>query len=170
MEQVTATLAGRHGSFALQHSGSMDKGAQSLSVTVIPDSATDGLAGLTGSMAIKIDGGQHSYTFHYTLPQQAGRVGRDELRAALSATVTRLIQRAAAERWPIRADHCFLRIAYDSAVGAKWDTLHAKPAWRSLPERDLAAALAIAGRIESDGLPALVELNAASLRWRGKRG
>jgi len=68
MERVIATLGGRHGSFALQHSGSMDKGAQSLSVTVVPDSATDGLVGLTGSMAIGIDGGRHSYVFKYALP------------------------------------------------------------------------------------------------------
>jgi hypothetical protein len=95
---------------------------------------------------------------------------RDQIRAALTASVARLIERAEAERWPVRADHCFLRIAYDNAVGAKWDTLHAKPAWRSLPERDFAAALETTGRIEIDGLPALVELNAASLRWRGKRG
>ncbi len=69
MERVTATLAGRHGTFALQHSGTMDKGAQSLSVTVVPDSGTEGFAGLTGSMEIKIEGGQHFYTFHYMLPQ-----------------------------------------------------------------------------------------------------
>ncbi len=95
---------------------------------------------------------------------------RDQLRAALDAGVARLIERAAAERWPIRADHCFLRIAYDNAVGAKWDTLHGKPAWRNLPERDLATALGVARRIEADGLPALIELNAASLRWRAKPG
>jgi hypothetical protein len=46
----------------------MDKGAQSLSVTVIPDSGTEGLAGLTGSMDIKIEGGNHLYTFRYSLP------------------------------------------------------------------------------------------------------
>ena len=69
MERVTATLAGRHGTFALQHSGSMDKGAQSLSVTVVPDSGTEGLSGLTGSMEIKIESGQHFYIFRYSLPQ-----------------------------------------------------------------------------------------------------
>lgn len=68
MERVTGTLAGHRGSFAFQHSGSMNKGAQSLSVTVVPDSGTDGLAGLTGSMAIKIEGGKHFYTFRYSLP------------------------------------------------------------------------------------------------------
>ncbi len=69
MERVTATLGGSHGSFALQHSGSMDRGAQSLSVTVVPDSATEGLAGLTGAMDIKIDGGEHRYIFRYKLPR-----------------------------------------------------------------------------------------------------
>ena len=93
---------------------------------------------------------------------------RDQLRTALNAAVERLIARAAAERWPIRADHCFLRIAYDNAVGAKWDTLHGRPAWRTLPEPDLAAALAVTTRIDREGLPALTELNAASLAWRGK--
>ncbi len=68
MEVVTATLAGRHGSFALQHSGSMDKGTRSLSVTVVPDSGTDGLAGLAGSLDIDIRDGQHFYIFRYSLP------------------------------------------------------------------------------------------------------
>ncbi len=68
MERVTAALAGHEGSFALQHSGSMDKGAQSLLVTVVPDSGTGGFAGLAGSMDIKIEGGRHFYTFRYSLP------------------------------------------------------------------------------------------------------
>lgn len=69
MERVTAALDGKHGSFTLQHSGSMNKGALSLSVTVVPDSGTDGLAGLAGSMEIKIEGGQHFYIFRYSLPR-----------------------------------------------------------------------------------------------------
>jgi len=69
MERVSGTLAGRNGTFALQHSGTMDKGTPTLSVTVVPDSATDDLAGLTGSMAIKIEGGKHFYTFQYSLPR-----------------------------------------------------------------------------------------------------
>jgi hypothetical protein len=68
MERVTATLAGHKGTFALQHSGSMNRGAQSLSVTVVPDSGTEGLAGLKGSMDIKVEGGKHFYTFRYSLP------------------------------------------------------------------------------------------------------
>lgn len=68
MERVTGTLDGKTGSFVLQHSGSMDKGAQSLSVTVVPDSGTGELAGITGTMTIDIADGKHSYTFEYTLP------------------------------------------------------------------------------------------------------
>lgn len=94
--------------------------------------------------------------------------GREPLRAALDAAVARLVARAAAERWPIRADHCFLRIAYDNAVGAKWDTVHAPPAWRSLPLDMLAEAVAVAHRIEAGGVPTLRTLNAVSLRLRGK--
>ena len=69
MEQVTGTLNGRAGKFALQHSGTMTRGAPQLSVTVVPDSGTDQLKGLAGKMAIKIDGGKHSYEFEYTLPE-----------------------------------------------------------------------------------------------------
>jgi hypothetical protein len=68
IEKVTGTLHGRRGSFVLQHSGTMDRGAPSLSVTVVPDSGTDELVGLTGRMDIIIGGGKHSYRFDYQLP------------------------------------------------------------------------------------------------------
>lgn len=68
MERVTATLHGHHGSFVLQHSGTMDRGAPSLSVSVVPDSGTDELTGLSGRMQIEITGGEHFYTFEYVLP------------------------------------------------------------------------------------------------------
>ena len=68
MERVTATLQGRSGSFALQHSGTMDRGTPSLSISVVPDSGTDGLTGISGRMQIDISDGQHFYTFEYVLP------------------------------------------------------------------------------------------------------
>jgi hypothetical protein len=68
MERVTARLAGHSGTFALQHSGTMDRGSPTLIITVVPDSGTDGLAGISGSMLIRIDGGQHYYDFTYRLP------------------------------------------------------------------------------------------------------
>lgn len=71
MEHVTGTLQGRAGSFALQHSGTMNRGAPSLSVTVVPDSGTGDLVGLTGKMNIVITDGKHFYEFDYKLPDQA---------------------------------------------------------------------------------------------------
>ena len=68
MERVTGTLDGKKGSFVLQHTATMDRGAPSLSITVVPDSGTEELVGLTGSMKIDIADGKHSYSFSYTLP------------------------------------------------------------------------------------------------------
>lgn len=69
MERVAGTLHGRRGSFVLQHAGTMDRGASTLVVSVVPDSGTDELAGLAGTLAIHIDAqGGHSYTFDYRLP------------------------------------------------------------------------------------------------------
>ena len=69
MEHVTGTLNGHSGSFVLQHSGIMDRGEPQLSVTVVPDSGTDELAGLTGKMMINIEDGKHFYEFEYALPE-----------------------------------------------------------------------------------------------------
>jgi len=68
LERVTGKLHGRVGSFVLQHSGTMDRGASSLALTVVPDSGTGELTGLRGAMTIEIDQGKHSYTMDYVLP------------------------------------------------------------------------------------------------------
>lgn len=60
--------AGGRGSFVLQHSGTMTRGAPQLLITVVPDSGTDQLEGLSGTMAIEVEGGRHSYVFDYALP------------------------------------------------------------------------------------------------------
>ena len=67
MEVVSGALAGRTGTFVLQHTGTMAHGSQQLSVTVVPDSGTGQLVGLAGSMTIVIADGKHSYEFDYTL-------------------------------------------------------------------------------------------------------
>ncbi|HEV2664155.1 MAG TPA: DUF3224 domain-containing protein [Blastocatellia bacterium] len=67
LELVTGKLNGKRGSFILQHKGTMRKGAYVLSVTVVPDSGTDELAGITGGMTIIIEGAKHSYEFEYKL-------------------------------------------------------------------------------------------------------
>jgi hypothetical protein len=66
-ERVTGTLAGRKGSFVLQHSGRMRRGAQELTIAVVPDSGTDELVGLAGTMTIRITDGRHDYELEYTL-------------------------------------------------------------------------------------------------------
>ena len=68
IERVRGTLAGRTGTFVLQHSGLMDRGKPELSIAVVPDSGTEGLTGLRGRMTILIEGGRHSYDFEYSLP------------------------------------------------------------------------------------------------------
>ena len=67
IEQVIGELEGKKGSFVLQHFGTMDKGQDSLTLTVISDSGTDELEGLAGSMKIRIENGVHYYDFQYTL-------------------------------------------------------------------------------------------------------
>lgn len=67
LERVTGALAGKAGSFVLQHRGVMDRGARTLQVTVVPDSATGALTGLTGAMDIEIVDGVHHYRFEYEL-------------------------------------------------------------------------------------------------------
>jgi hypothetical protein len=68
IERVTGRLADRQGSFALQHSGTMTRGAPQLVITVVPDSATDELVGLAGTMTIQISDGIHRYELDYSLP------------------------------------------------------------------------------------------------------
>ena len=67
IERVTGSLRGRKGSFILQHTGLMNRGAPSLAITVVPDSGTDQLEGLKGTMTINIEAGKHSYQLDYTL-------------------------------------------------------------------------------------------------------
>jgi RimJ/RimL family protein N-acetyltransferase len=67
IELVRGTLHGRKGSFVLQHSSTMTRGEAQQSITVVPDSGTDELEGLSGSMTIINEHGKHSYEFDYSL-------------------------------------------------------------------------------------------------------
>ncbi|HEY4298169.1 MAG TPA: DUF3224 domain-containing protein [Paraburkholderia sp.] len=71
METVQGVLSGRRGSFVLQHSSTMTRGQPTQSISVVPDSGTDELLGLSGSLVITIAEGRHSYTFDYVLPESA---------------------------------------------------------------------------------------------------
>ena len=66
MEMVSGTLAGKKGTFALGHIGTMQGGTQTLSINVVPDSGTGELAGISGKLNIIIaPDGKHSYEFAY---------------------------------------------------------------------------------------------------------
>ena len=66
IERVTGTLHDRSGTFALQHSGTMTRGAPQLIISVVPDSGTNELVGIAGKMTINIVEGKHLYEFDYT--------------------------------------------------------------------------------------------------------
>jgi hypothetical protein len=69
IEKVTGKLDGRRGSFVLLHSAFMARGTpQDWNISVVPDSGTGELSGLSGKMKIIVEGGKHSYVFDYTLP------------------------------------------------------------------------------------------------------
>jgi len=69
VEVVEGSLDGRPGTFGLHHTGTMTRGAPALSITIVPDSGTGDLAGITGAMTIRIEkGGAHFYDLEYALP------------------------------------------------------------------------------------------------------
>ena len=72
IERVSGTLGERHGSFVLQHMGTLDRGASHLSVTAVPDSGTGELTGIRiFNFNLKIaEDGKHFYEFDYALPKQ----------------------------------------------------------------------------------------------------
>lgn len=67
IERIAGSLESRSGTFFMQHNGVLDRGTPSLSLTVVPDSGTGELKGLSGRMAIDITDGRHYYTFDYVL-------------------------------------------------------------------------------------------------------
>lgn len=65
VEKIDGTLEGRRGSFVALHTGVMERGEQSLSITIVPDSGTGQLQGISGRMAVDIVDGRHHYTLTY---------------------------------------------------------------------------------------------------------
>jgi hypothetical protein len=70
IERVSGALFGRSGSFVLSHNATMTRGAPYLNITVVPDSGTGELLGLSGSMHINIAEGKHSYEFNYAFSDE----------------------------------------------------------------------------------------------------
>ena len=67
MEKVEATLKGRSGTFILQHAAVMNRGRATMGIMVVPDSGTGELAGISGTLTIKVEAGVHSYKLDYVL-------------------------------------------------------------------------------------------------------
>lgn len=72
---------------------------------------------------------------------------------------------AADQRWPIRYDHCFMRVCLDAAVGAPWTQHIKRPAIHTMTDQQLDAAVRVAEAIASHP-DRLRPLNEQSLRWR----
>ena len=68
IEQITGTLDGRKGTFALQPHGTMDGDNYLINVYVVPGSGTGELSGISGNFTIKMEKGAHYYDFEYSLP------------------------------------------------------------------------------------------------------
>lgn len=69
MERVTGTLGGLKGSFILQHIGTMKPGKYEMNISVVPDSGTEELKGISGKFKIIIEGEKHLYEFEYSIPK-----------------------------------------------------------------------------------------------------
>jgi hypothetical protein len=97
---------------------------------------------------------------------------REELLARYRELVDHDLPAAAARgRWTLRADHCFGRVLLDAAVGDCWYSVLGRrggPAHRRLDDRQLERAVALGERLLAEGDVLVRELDAQSLRWRGK--
>lgn len=70
IEKISGTLDGKSGSFVVQHTGIMGIGAPALDVTIVPDTGTGELTGISGKLKIDNQNGQHTYVLQYALPQE----------------------------------------------------------------------------------------------------
>ena len=68
IEHFTGSVGGKSGSFVMQHSGTMNRGDARLTVSIVPDSGSGDLAGISGTMEIDNADGQHSYVLDYDIP------------------------------------------------------------------------------------------------------
>ena len=71
--------------------------------------------------------------------------GRDALEARWTVLTRDVLPgMAGAQRWPIRFDHCFMRVCLDAALGTPWTRTVARPAIRNMDDRQLAEAVRVA--------------------------
>ncbi len=68
IETIAGSLAGKSGAFTLVHRGVMQGENKELLVTISPDSGTEELEGISGTLEIVITEGKHFYVLEYQLP------------------------------------------------------------------------------------------------------
>lgn len=65
IEKVEGTLHGKKGTLVFHHRGIMERGAQSLFISVVPDSGTGDWTGIRGDFFLEIIEKVHHYRFEY---------------------------------------------------------------------------------------------------------
>jgi hypothetical protein len=111
-------------------------------------------------------GNRHETEGQLKLFGASGRARRVEVLRRLAET-TLPAQAAGDARYPVRFGHCFKRIAFDAAVGARWDTVVARPFYRNASREQLRRAVDVLRQMA--GAPERVRaLNRQSLRYRGE--
>ena len=109
-------------------------------------------------------------------PTTAGAADRCELQERYLELTWELLLAAAVaaagkdDRWPIRFDHCFMRVALDHVFGGCWyDHLDRKlRAYKQLDDDQLAAAVGHAEAMLEGGRPVVEEMNRRSLACAGR--
>lgn len=71
----------------------------------------------------------------------------------------------ASDRYPVRLDHCFKRIAFDLATGTRWDEVVDRPFHANAPLSQLRSARALL-EVMAGSAAATRALNAKSLSFR----
>lgn len=69
MERVAGKLAGKEGTFVLEHRGTYEEGTARAVCRVVPGSATGGLAGLSGEGGFAARDRQAPFALDYDLPE-----------------------------------------------------------------------------------------------------
>lgn len=68
VERISGALDGKQGSFIVVHAGVANRGKRSLlSITIVPDSGTGELRGISGKLDVQIIDGKHLYEIDYSL-------------------------------------------------------------------------------------------------------
>ena len=69
------------------------------------------------------------------------------------------------EEWPIRLDHCFMRVLLDHTIGGVWHRVVKRPAIRHLTRAQLERAIGLGEQVVADP-GRMPGMNRASLAWR----